>query len=332
MALRTEGEIARIREHIAALKRVPSLGQARRWWPNYLFHSTDIRNVVRILSSGELLSRIQAKSLNWLEVDIAAPEIIANTNLELQDHVRLYFRPRTPTQFRNEGFRPPASQIYQAHCPVPVYLLFDSIAVLSRDDSLFTDGNAASGSRPTGNVSELPQVRFDLVYHDTWFEPDEQSSIVYHRNAEVLVPQRLQLDNLRAIVCRSQAEYQTLLYLLPLGAKSRWVEKISVRQDLRLFHNKWTFVEQAEMSNESAVFRFNRSTETPGPFDARVEIFEPSASGSKRYTWQDNAYRADDVLTLRLANLTDPSDYTLRLTLDGQLAFANRFQEEPLPF
>ena len=60
----------------------------------------------------------------------------------------------------------------------------------------------------------------------TWFDPDERDKIVYHRNAEVLIPQRLGLEALLAIICRSQAEYQTLLYLLALWhARSRWVDQ-----------------------------------------------------------------------------------------------------------
>ena len=80
------------------------------------------------------------------------------------------------------------------------------------------------------------------------------------------------------------------------------------------------------------VFRFNRSTEPPGPFDAYIEIFEPLATGPKTYTWHNDAYQANDILNLHLGNLTDPSDYTVRFTLDDQLAFANRYQKDALPF
>ena len=332
MRPRASAETVRIREHIEALKGASWLGPTRRWWPGFLFHCTDILNIVNILKSGELLSRVQAKASNTLEIDIASSDVIARTALEWQDYVRLYFRPKTPTQYNNEGFRPRGQWALNSHCPVPICLLFDSIAVLSRADSLFTDGNVGAGAQPSGIVDDLQGIPFRLVYHDTWFEPDERGKIVYHRNAEVLVPQRLGLDCLRAIICRSQAEYETLLYLLPPGIHSRWVDQISVRQNLNLFNNRWTFVEQVDMSNERVAFRFNRSTTTPGPFVAYVEIFEPLADGPKKYTWQDNEYQAKDALSLNLRTLTDPSDYSVRLTLDGQLAFANRYQEDRLPF
>ena len=86
------------------------------------------------------------------------------------------------------------------------------------------------------------------------------------------------LDGLRSIVCRSDAEYKTLLHLLPPEIHSLWVSKIGVLSGLQLFNRKWTFVEQVDMSTEKIVFRFNPDSYTPGPFDARVEI-EETASG-----------------------------------------------------
>ena len=72
--------------------------------------------------------------------------------------------------------------------------------------------------------SFLKLIPFDLVYHDTWFYPSDRDQVIYHRNAEVLVPQRMGLENLRYIGCRSNAEYKTLLHLLPPGTRSDWVE------------------------------------------------------------------------------------------------------------
>ena len=61
MIQRPRREIAAIRRHLEDVKKASWLDQARLWWPDYLFHCTDIRNVVNILKSGELLSRVQAK-------------------------------------------------------------------------------------------------------------------------------------------------------------------------------------------------------------------------------------------------------------------------------
>ena len=330
MSLRPKAEIAEIREHLAALKSASWLGSARSWWPSFVFHCTDVRNVVSILNSGELLSRIQGEKSGSLQADIAAPEIIARTNPQWQDYVRLYFRPRTPTQYNNEGFRPKGQWSYNSHCPIPVYLLFDAQVVLSRADSLFTEGNLASGAQPNSSVDYLRQIPFQMVYHDTGFGPAEQAPIVYRRNAEVLVPQRLGLESLRWIICRSQAEYETLLYLLPPGANARWVSMIGVLPNLRLFNSHWTFVQQVEMSSERLLFRFNQRTRTPGPFDALVESSEIQTG--LKYTWHEKQFQADDVLNLNLSSLKNSQDYVARLSLDDHLAFASRYQQDDLPF
>ena len=335
MSQRRRREIGAIRRHLEAIKQAPWMDQARRWWPNHLFHCTDILNVVNILRNGELLSRVQAEETQSLAVDIAGPGIIAQTESQWQDYVRLYFRPRTPTQYRNEGFRPRGQWEYDAHCPVPVYLLFDAISVLSEAESLITDGNLASSCTiPTGSIASFQKIPFNLVYHDTWFDPAEGASIVYHRNAEVLVAKRLGLEAVQMIRCRSQAEYATLLHLLPPGTLGRWVDKIGVQPNLHLFHNKWTFVERVEMSSEHLIFRFNKGTETPGPFDARVEITELPTTSPKHYIWHDEQFqtRPNDVLNIALHRLQNPQDYSVRLLLDQQLGFASRYQEEDLPF
>jgi hypothetical protein len=331
MTLKPEAEVAEIREYLSNLKKASWLGESRRWWPDYLFHCTDILNVVNILRNGELLSRTRAKATRQLQVDIASPEIIAQTNLRWQNYVRLYFRPKAPTQFRNESFRPLHQQELGAHCPVPVYLLFDAISVLARVGCLFTDGNAASSEAVVADsIAELKQIPFDLVYHDTWFEPSERDEIIYHRHAEVLVPERLGLGALRFIGCRSQAEYTTLLSLLPPGTLTRWKDKIGVPSNLRLFHRRWSFVRRVEMDKEALIFRFNRGTEAPGPFDARVVIVESPTD--VRYIWQDKEFLAKDILRLKLTALKNPQDYSVSLDLDGHLALAGRYQEDDLPF
>ena len=330
MRPRANAETVRIREHIESLKGAPWLGDTRRWWPGFLFHSTDIRNIVNILKSGELLSRVQAETAKSLQVDIAAPEIIAHTPTESQDYVRLYFRPQTPTQYHNEGFRPVGHWGLGAHCPLPVYLLLDAFAVLSRQDSLFTDGNVASGAQTRQSAEDLDNIPFDLIYHVGTIPSEDIRTVVYHRNAEVLVHQRLGIDAVRYLVCRSQAEYETLLYLLPPGVHSRWVDQIRVGPIL--FFRQWTFVEQVEMTNRRVIFKFNRDSKTPGPFDAQVEIVEALGVGSQPILRRFPRFRANNTLDLDLSDLQDPSDYSVRLTLDDQLAFANRYQEDHLPF
>ena len=332
MTLRPQSELLAIRQHLDRLRAQPWLNEGRQWWPDFLFHCTDIRNVVSILQQGELLSRSLVKNTGLLRTDIASPEVIERTDLRWQDYVRLYFRPKTPTQYRNEGFRPVDRREWNSHCPVPVYLIFNAEAVLSRSDSRFSDGNLGSPHVTVyGSMPSLNTIPFERVYHNKRIDPWERDlQIVHHRHAEVLVPQRMELNALSSVVCRSDAEYKTLLQSLSPEALSSWAGKIGVVSGYQLFHRQWTFVERFDMSIKRLVFRFNRSSETPGPFEARVEI-EETATG-KKYHWRKVSYQCNQELTLSLSSLQDPSDYTASLYLDGHLACSNRFQDDDLPF
>ena len=330
MTLRPEREIAEIRQHLEDLQRAPWMDRARQWWPRFLFHCTDILNVVSILRQDEILSRVQAEKSEQLRVDIASAEVIAQTDSEWKDYVRLYFRPRTPTQYHNEGFRPVGKRSMDSHCPVPVYLVFDALTVLSRADCRFSNGNLGAARATAGDdIPFLKQIPFNMVYHDARFDPPERDQIVYHRNAEVLVLERMGLEGLRYIGCRSPAEYETLLHLLPSEMRSRWQEKIGVRPELGLFNRGWTFVEQVEMSDEKLIFRFDRNTKTPGPFDARVALVETGTG--QRFNWRDGEYQAKNTLTLMLHNMGNPRDYTACLFLDDNLAYVSRYQGNDLP-
>ena len=331
MTFRPQSEIQAINQHLEGLRRAPWLDRARQWWPDFLFHCTDLSNVVNILRQGEMVSRTEVVNSGQLAFDIAAPGVISQTNSQWQNYVRLYFRPKTPTQYHNEGFRPVAQLSLGSHCPVPVYLIFNSVPILSRADCMFTSGNlGAGGTVPKDNIDFLRQIPFEQVYHEGPFDRSVGQSIIYHRNAEVLVPQRLGLENLAAIRCRSQAEYETLLYLLPPNTLSGWANKIGVVPDRRLFHREWPFIEQVEMSAATLVFRFNRSDKPSSGFVARVAIVETETG--RRYSWSDGDYLAQGPLSLRLNNLQNPDDYMVRLTLDDHLAYANRYQEDDLPF
>ena len=329
---RSAPELSKLQEHIESLQKAPWIGPARDWWPRYLFHCTDIRNVVSILSSGELLSRARAQDAGRLRKDIAAPDIIAQTNPDWHKYVRLYFRPRTPTQHNNEGFRPRGARERDAHCPVPVYLLFDAFSLLSRQDSFFTEGNLASNTIPKSNIADLADLPFQLIYHDSWFEEHEKQTIVHHRNAEVIIPQRLSLDAVQRIICRSQAEYQTLLNLLPLKTRQQWVHKIGVLPSLALFYAKWNFVEQVEMTDEQITFKFNSTSEAAGPFNAKCNIYQEIHGDVRRYRWANDAFQAGKAFTLSLLQLDDMHRYRTSLFLDDDLAFSGEYHGDSLPF
>ncbi len=321
------------RRRLVVLQQRSRLG-ARRWWPHYLYHFADLSNVVSILKRGELLSRAAVATEQGEFSDSASPDVIDQTDEKWKHYVRFYFRPRTPTLYRNEGFRPLKRRVLGgAHCPAPVYLFFDIEEILCREDSAFSYGSLA---RPEtlvySTAAEFEALPFDLVYHDARFEKEERDSIIFHRHAEVIVPERIGLESLRYVWCRSEAEYETLRYLLPAEVLAAWGDKIGVRTDYTLFNREWVYVERAALDAERVIFTFNppRSSLDAGPFDLRVKVVE-SATGNTYNFRQLNA-ELTRPLAVELSALRRPLEYSVTLYLEGHIAYAGEFTADHKPF
>lgn len=299
------------------------------WWPRYVYHFTDVRNAASIIQGGHLYSRAEAERRGLMKVDNASPEIIQQTQPEHLKYVRLYFRPRTPTQYRNEGIRPiNRRELGGAHCPVPVYFCFDALTVLAREDTEFSDGNMASAwASHSGERDFFLSIPFHLVFHNRWFTPDERDEIVFRRNAEVLVPDSLPLDPaLKFIACRSAAERQTLLHLLPANLRRQWASRIRLGER-GLFERKWTYVEEVVTVDDKVIFRFNPNTRMPGPFQVSF-CYHEAGEGPER-TWEGEQETLNNLLHIRLRGAVWG---TVTLHLDDALAFADMLIFEELPF
>lgn len=299
------------------------------WWPRYVYHFTDVCNAASVIRTGHVYSRAEADRLGLMQVDNASPQIMAQTRPEHLGYVRLYFRPRTPTQYRNEGIRPEGQrELGGAHCPIPVYFCFDAFSVLADDDTEFSDGNMASPEALHGGDRDFfLRIPFQYVFHHGAFPDQARSTIVYHRNAEVLVPERLPLDRaLKFIACRSVAERQTLFHLLPQGIRHQWAPRIRLGEQ-GLFERRWTFAEEVVVVGESVVFRFNPNTRTPGPFDVAFTYVEADQPPPR--TWQDHVQALDNQLRIKVPGATWG---TVTLRLHDALAFAGTLFFEEIPF
>ena len=305
-------------------KRLGNLG----WWPKYVYHFTDVQNAARILTDGVIYCRAEAERRGRMVVDNASPEIIAQTRTEHTRFVRLYFRPRTPTQFRNEGIRPRTARVLGSHCPVPIYFCFDALDLLAQDQVNFSNGNMASSRVEHSDERDFFfSIPFQYVFHNGVFPLDERDEIVLRRNAEVLVPDQLPLEpTLRFIACRSSAERQTLLHLLPNEIAQHWEGKIRLGEQ-GFFERKWTYVEEAVVVDQGVNFRFNPSTQTPGPFNVKVEYYEQNNKPPK--TWLKTFERLNDTLRVKPPNA---SWGEIRLYLDDALAFCGNVFFEDVPF
>jgi hypothetical protein len=306
-----------------------SLDGARNWWPRYVFRSEDVENAARVLNAGELLSRTEARRRGVLTKDCASKGVIGGLPDAEQDWVRLYFRPRAPTQYRNEGIRPVAKWEYDSHMPVPVYLLFKSAPVLGEEGTRFTRGRLRALSPVGSDLAFLQSIPFDDVYHDKG-TGKRTAEIVDARHAEVLVQRRLPLDHVRYVVCRSAPERDTLLSLLDQAALARWRPSTIVQAGQRFFYKRGTHVQEVLLEPEYSRFTFAApiAPDWRGPFALRIDWKFPDGSTAH---YERDPYSVDTNPPLRLSLGDHYSRYEVRLTLNGDLAYQGRFEETTEP-
>ena len=323
-----KADAAQIKEFLQSLGKADWVARSeRRWWPEFVYHYTDIGNAAAVLRDGYLCSRAEAERRGVLSISSGAPEILDGTQSWVKECVRLYFRPKTPTQYHAEGIKSKQtlaqSPYRQAHCPVPVFLLFDAVDTLTRADCQFSNGNLRRLDVTLGSTAtELAALPWVKIYHNT-AHPRTSRDIVFHKNAEVVVHQKLCLDSLRYIICRSPAEKETLLSLLSPDQWQKHHGTVTSTQAASLFYRLDTFVMTTQLFADHLVFGFSPDTRSPGPFHLHIEVVGESGP----LTYADEEFIADSRLRLNLKRSLER--YQVRLTLDGYLAYAGRYQEIP---
>ena len=227
----------------------------RKHWPAYLFHHAPMENAVAILRDGHLRSRNDVA--NCRPRDVAAPGVI-DTRIEAHHRVRLYFRPKTPTQWHIEGIRKLGECAYgdETHAGVLVMFALDARTILTKPDIMFSNQNMQLGNTQAGSdenyFSEIPFIK---VYSEGNTGGDK--SYTDARCAEVLPSSPLLLHEcLKGIYLRSEPELETLLHLLG-DTREHWEKFCHVSDALKVFQKDYTFVQVFRLSSDGVVFRFN---------------------------------------------------------------------------
>lgn len=319
-----KADSAAIVSHLEALKKEPWLSPAQAWWPDYLFRVDHVTAAASILNEGKLLSRNRAIATGKMLLDSASPGVIEHTDSHWKDYVRLYFRPRTPTQYHSEGIRRSQEYGLGSCCPIPVVMLFSSREVLTLRDTMFSDGNLAGRSARCGSDSKfLCSIPFRDVYHNDPLDMEARGRIVFHRHAEVIYPNELGLNALKTIYCRTPAEHEMLLSLLNPAALSRWAGSIGLSSKLNLHYRHWTFLETAELTAQAVTLRFNPSSRTPGPFRIDVEISAGQDSGQ----WVGEDFMANG--RVQISDIGDLEEYGIVVKLDDSVIYRNSYAVRP---
>lgn len=306
----------------------------RHYWPGFLFHHTHLENAVNILESGYLLSRKMAEESGRLFHSSGSTSVLAHTDPYVKTCARFYFRPLTPTQFHVEGIRSQItlqkSPYRDAHCPVMVFLLFDAAEILTRAAVEFSDGNLASTMKANRyqTAAELQALPWKKIYHQGSFDTSRYRDITFHKNAEVIVPDRVGLDALQYIWCRSSAEKETLTHMLPDEIREKYQQRIFSSSRYRLFYGEHTYIERVRLNSNTVRVEFSPDTKSPGPFELLVEIDVPDFENLET----DGFIVEPNYSSFTIALPRSASNYEIRIYLDGHLAYANHFEEIDIPF
>lgn len=231
------------------------------WWPRFAFHYTDVTNAVSILSSGYLYSRADASHLRVMRNDNASRQVIDMTSSGAVSKVRFYFRPLTPTQYYNEGYKHPALRYdhdENANVPVPIFLLFDLDKLLSLPGVQFSETSQAGyGARVYSGVEVFSKLNFDYIYDNSY---ENFKSTKNYRHAEIVHPNSMAIEScLSNILCRNSLERTTLLNLLreenPLAfAKYQNIVKVYKRDT---FENNGFFVSDCSYHDHTVSISFS---------------------------------------------------------------------------
>ena len=183
-------------EYIDVISENCEKHSAVSWWPKFAYHYTDVTNAVSILDTGYLYSRSDATNLKVMKNDNASRQVIDMTRLDVVSKVRFYFRPLTPTQYYNEGYKHPALRYdgdSYANVPVPVFLLFDLETLLSLPGVQFSETSQAGyGAKMYSGVEAFSKLNFDKIYSN---KLSDLETTKQYRHAEIVHPKSMQIDS-----------------------------------------------------------------------------------------------------------------------------------------
>ncbi|MBI3959945.1 MAG: DUF4433 domain-containing protein [Chloroflexi bacterium] len=204
---------------------------------------------------------------------------------------------------------------------------------MTRADCQFSDGNmASSGHQLFSTADELAQLPWGKIYHSGSYDrtKHEETDIAFRRCAEAIVPNQVDLNALRYICCRSEAEKETLLHLLPPTVRRQYRGRITATNRFDLFERRHTFVKSVRLYPEKAYFEFWPDSSSPGPFHCVVTV----NTGEHTLTADSPALELNAINYRYGVAFRPPLDsYEIRLTLDRQITYANRYENvTDIPF
>lgn len=302
-------------------------------WIGKLYHVTDISNAVSIIRHGRIYSRSSAIALGLMASDNASARVLDSTPDWVEDYARLYFRPRVPAFYRNEGFicsNDPSYSDYGAHCPIPVAFELDAVRVLTENHCIISNGNLASLASHRTHIGEdinfLRSLDFEKTFSDGYFPKGDQE-YKNCRHAEVVVPNFLSIaSSLRRVICRSEAEAETLRHLAQHSLPDDIYRRIVVDTRAKIFHRHRPFIQAVQVAPPGFAIKFHvAEVRASLPFCLRVTVRDEDRGntlGSKTLDIDLAQYRTH---TIAIRDSLDVDMFGVELSLDDRLAYKGQF-------
>lgn len=317
--------------------------KGRSWWAYNAFHFTDVTNIVKILDCGFLYSRINSQKNHLMQNDNASRQVIDMTASEVLNYVRFYFRPLTPTQYYNEGYKHPALRYkhdINANVPVPVFLIFDLQTLLQDRNTQFSEKSQAGYYTPEllSGLEDFSNLNFAKIYESGWMETPEED--IKYRQAEILYPDKYPIKNsLKYIVCRNEVERRTLLKLLQAKSNKLYAE---YKEKIRIIkkdifenngllvssityykgHLEITFNDNSERHKFGQAQKGRNEEEKLQPVSCKVNLKWMKANNSLIYEMDENGmldYELIQSISCDLPSFDDAKKLEVNLYLDNNL-------------
>lgn len=184
--------------------------------------------------------------------DNASRQVIDMTMSDALSYVRFYFRPLTPTQYYNEGFKHSSLRYddnQNANVPLPIFFAFNLEKLLLSEQVVFSNfSQAGYGSPVFHGLDDFSQLEFEKIYSHGVADKE----IIDYRHAEILYPNEYDIDDsLEAILCRNEIEKTTFLTLIMQNdqkAYYKYRDKIKICKDM-MFEKNGLFIDEINYNN-----------------------------------------------------------------------------------
>lgn len=317
-----------------------------KWWATHAFHFTALDNAISILKSGVLYSRIKANQNALMHNENASRAVISTTDFEVLSYVRFYFRPLTPTQYYNEGFKHSQLRLDSqgSNISIPIFFVFKLNFLLSDSKTVFSGKSKAGyNDEVLAGADKFAALNFDQIYANGYMtDPEKEKK---YRQAEILYPDAYKIDNsLEVILCRSEVERNTLLKKLK-EADSKTYEKykplIKIGK-MNVFENNGFFVKSVSYCDGRLDISFNDSNnkikydrhqkeknDIAELSPLQVEyIFEWKDSRGKQITRKQISQQlpySKKGVTVKPMIVPSAKVMSVEMYIDGELLFSNDF-------